>query len=111
MPSGDREVHIVDMKMYDIKAVGILKDHLQHEHMMGELIHAVLIETKRASAGGDKLGLCDRIAACIKGHIVSLSHQFLCEIRNHTFRTPIVLRRYAFIKRCNLSDSQGIPPP
>ena len=36
---------------------------------------------------------------------MALSYEFFGEIRNHTFRSTIQLRRNTFIKRRNLGDS------
>ena len=34
---------------------------------------------------------------------MTLPDELLREVRNDAFRTPVVLRRHAFVKRCDLS--------
>src|SRR4026209_2741613 len=73
--------------------------------MMGQVVHAALIETQRAAAPRNQSGSCNRVAACKKSYVMSRTDQFLRKIRDDPLRPAVMFGRDAFNQRRNLSNS------
>src|SRR4030095_5082995 len=98
-------MQVIDMKMNDVELARTLENTLQHDEMVGHLALVTFIQTQRPPARGDEPLIRIRISPRKERHFVALSHQFLGEIRHHAFRSPVIFRRDAFIKRRYLCNS------
>src|SRR5260370_20442400 len=112
LPSAERKMQVIDMKMNDVELTRVLENTLQHDEMVGHLALVTFIQTQRPPARRHQPRIRLRISARKERHFVALSHQFFGEIRHHAFRSSIILRRHAFIKRRHLCNShtQTSPP-
>jgi len=100
-----RKMQVIDMKMNDVELGRALEESFQHDEVVRHLVLTMLIRSQRASARSHYVRFRHRISARKKRHIVALSHQLLCEIRYDAFCSPVIFRRYAFIKRRHLCNS------
>jgi len=113
IPPAQWKMHVLDMKMDDVELCRALEDMFQHNKMVRHLVHAALIQAQRPPARRHEARIGFRVTTRKERHFVSLSHQFLGEIRDYAFCSPIILRRYALIKRRHLCNShtQIFNPP
>src|SRR5260370_20709973 len=111
LPSAERKMQVIDMKMNDVELTRVLENTLQHDEMVGHLALVTFIQTQRPPARRHQPRIRLRISARKERHFVALSHQFFGGIRHHAFRSSIILRRHAFIKPRHLCNShpQTIP--
>src|SRR6267154_4261257 len=105
-------MQVIDMKMNDVELARALENTLEHDKMVGHLALVTFIQTQRPPARRHQPRIRLRISARKERHFVTLSYQFLREIRHHAFCSPVIFRRHAFIKRRHLCNShtQTKPP-
>jgi hypothetical protein len=113
IPPAQWKMHVIDMKMNDVEIGRARENMFEHGEVVGHLILAMLIQAQRPPAGRHQARIGFRITTRKQRHFVSLSHQFLREIRHHAFCSPVIFRRYALIKRRHLCNShtQILNPP
>src|SRR6476620_8159016 len=111
LPSAERKMQVIDMEMNDVELASALENTLQHDEMVGHLALVTFIQTQRPPARRHLPRIRLRISARKERHFVALSHQFLGEIRHHAFGSPVIFRRYAFIKRRHLCNSHTQTKP
>ena len=75
-----REVKVIDMKMDHVKTTGLPEDPLQQQHVMRQLIDALLVEPQGFRAGRDEPRFRNGISACKKRDIMALAHEFFRQI-------------------------------
>ena len=77
VPAREGEVHVVNVEVDYVKFIGGLKNLLQHQYVVGQLVYTFLVEAQRARAARYQLCRCDRVATGEEGNIVTLLHQLL----------------------------------
>jgi hypothetical protein len=99
-----RKVHVVEVKMEEIKGMGLAKHLFEQHQVRRERIHACLVQAQRARTGRYQPRLGDGIATSKQGDLMPLAHEFFREIRDHTFGATIPVRGHAFKQGRDLRD-------
>ena len=73
-------MQVVDVKMQEIKGTRLLEDVLEQHHMMRQLIDTVLVQAQRTRTGRHQARLADGIPTGKEGDLMSLAHEFFCEV-------------------------------
>src|SRR3974390_1075283 len=98
-------VNYVNMKVKHVELVHAAADLVQHDHVVGQGIAHCRIETQGHVAAAHELSRCLRVTAREKCDVVSLTHQLFSQERYDPFGATIESRRYALMKRGNLSNT------
>jgi len=76
-PADDGEVELRDVEVDDIELVGALSDLFQHEHMRGQGVFTICVQTERSAADRYELGRRPGIPAGKQRHVVTLPHELI----------------------------------
>ena len=82
-------VQIINVKMDDIELRSALEHTFQHQNLVRQSVHAVLVQTQRAPAPRHQPSFRHRVATGKERHVVTLTNQFLSEVRHNPFRPSI----------------------
>jgi hypothetical protein len=104
-------MQVIDMKMNDVELRRVMEESFQHDEVVRHLVLTMLIQAQRTRARSDQVRFRLRIAARKERHFVTLSHQFLGEIRHYAFCSSVIFWRHTFIKRRYLSNSHTLIKP
>jgi hypothetical protein len=98
LPTCDREVQIVDVKVNDVKFGAVLSNDFEHSYVVCKRVGYIRsLETLGVLAYGTQFGCGHRVAARVESDIVPLSDELFCEIRYDALRPAVELWRYAFV--------------
>ncbi len=104
---GQREVHVIDMKMNDVELVGALENFFKHHKMMGKLILAfVVVQAEGFWAGWNQPRCGLGIAASKQGDLMPSLDQRLGQIGDYPLCSAVELWGNALVKRCYLGYFQ-----
>src|SRR5262245_20404820 len=105
------KMEVIHVEMDEIKLIGSLEDLFEHQGMAGQRFPAGIVQSRSGRPDRHKMRERFGISAGKKRHLVALSDQFLCQIRNHALGATIELRWDAFIQRSDLCNSHIQSPP
>ena len=99
-----RKMKLIDMEMQDVKFFSEAAYPVEHQHVIGDRITDVPVETQCCGRAAHELGSGDEVRACEQGHLVTQSDQLIREIGNNSLCPAIKPRRHALHKRRNLRN-------
>ena len=82
-----REVPVIDVEVDEVEVLRLLKNLLQEEKVMGELVRTPVIEAQPLRARGHETSAGDGIAAGEERHLMALADQSLSQVRDDTLDT------------------------
>jgi len=105
-----REVQIVDVKMDDVELVLALEDLFNLVDMAGDRIPAIRIKAQSLIACRNEECVGEGIGAGEQRDVVALTHEFLGQPGDNSFRTSVKTGRNTLVKRrylCNPHSHLG----
>ena len=104
----ERKVQQVDVEMQDVELPRAAAHLVQHREVRGHVrFERRGIQTDRAVAHRDQLGVGVRIGGCEQRDFVTELHQRVAQIRDDALGAAIQLRRNGFGERRDLGDVHG----
>jgi hypothetical protein len=101
-------MQVIQVKVEAVEIIGAAVDLLDGAHVVGQGIHAALVQPERSLAHRDQLGVGDRVAAGEQGDLVAGRHQLLGKIGNHPLGPTIEFGRNALEQRRDLGYFHGV---
>ncbi len=99
-----RKVKLVDVEMQDVEILRIAADPVEHEHVVGDRVVDIGVETQRHRRAADQVGGGDRVPAGKQRHLVALPHQLIREVGYNSLGSAIKPRWHALDERTNLRN-------
>src|ERR1700756_1072216 len=103
-------MQIVDMEVQDVETSSTLANLVEQQHLVGNGIPDVRIESQGPRRAGDQLSGRDRVSACKQCDLVPLPDQLLGQIIHDPLRAAVEPWRYTFEQRSNLRDPHFLLP-
>ena len=100
-------MHVIDVEVDEVEVGRLLKNLLQEDDVMGELVRTPIIEAQPLWARCHETSARYRIAAGEERHLMALADQGLGQIRDYTLSASVGARGYRFVKRGHLGDAHG----
>src|SRR5215204_1503260 len=97
-------MELVDMKVQDIELVRKATDTVKLEHVVGNRVVYIGIETQSHGRATDQVSARHRISTCEQGHVMTQPDQFIGEIGDDTFGSTIESGRHALDQRRDLRN-------
>jgi hypothetical protein len=105
LPSGQRKVHIIKVKVDDVELPGVPVNLFEQEQMMRAAIDARSAQPQRPIAARHQPGAGGGIPAGEQRDLMPLLHKLFGQVGDDAFGPAIQLRRHAFTQRGDLSDT------
>src|SRR5262249_13693736 len=103
--SQEGKVQVISVKMKNIKLRGLLNHQFQHSDVMsGRILDLFSLQTQGGFSDGHESCRRLRIAAGKERDFMTLSYQFVGQVRNNTLCSAIEFRRNTFKERSHLSN-------
>src|ERR1700751_6244109 len=103
--SQEGKVQVISVKMKNIELQGLLNHQFQHSDVVSDrILNLFALQTQGGPRHGHESCHCLRIAAGKERDFVTLSYQFLGQVRNNTLCSAVEFRRNTFIERSHLSN-------
>ena len=99
---------LVDVEMQNVEFFRELTHPVEHQHVIGDRVTDVPVETQCCGRAAHELGSGDGVRACEQGHLVTQSDQLIREIGNNSLGPAIKPRRHALHKRRDLRNFHAV---
>ena len=90
--------------MQDVEILRIAADPVEHEHVVGNRVVDIGVETQRHRRATDQVGGGDRVPAGKQRHLVALPDQLIREVGYNSLGSAIKPRWHALDERTNLRN-------
>ena len=103
-------MQIVDVEVQDVEISCTLANLVEQQHLVGNGIPDVRIESQGSRRAGDQLSGRDRVSACEQRDVVPLPDQLLGQVIHDPLRPAVEPWPYAFEQWSNLRDPHFLLP-